>query len=111
MVGESLKSKDREDFYHDKSYFADMARNARFKNVTLPQEGDGHEAPPRHEEEGRRGGGADEGDAEEVSPSWALISKGRVSWRIDSSTATCGPVRWLSVCRAFCISVSYICTH
>ena len=75
------------------------------------EEGDGHEAPPRHEEEGRAGGGADEGDAEEVSPSWALISKGRVSWRIDSSTATCGTVRWLSVCKAFCISVSFICTH
>ena len=45
------------------------------------EEGDGHDAPPRHEEEGRAGGGADEGDAEEVSPSWALTSKGRVSWR------------------------------
>merc|ERR1712075_21204 len=75
------------------------------------EEGDGHEAPPRHEEEGRAGGGADEGDAEEVSPSWAHISKGRVSWRIDSSTATCGTVRWLTVCRAFCISVSFMCTH
>ena len=49
------------------------------------EEGDGHEAPPRHEEEGRAGGGADEGDAEEVSPSWALISKGRVSLRIFRS--------------------------
>ena len=45
------------------------------------EEGDGHEAPPRHEEEGRAGGGADEGDTEKVSPSWALTSKGRVSWR------------------------------
>ena len=37
------------------------------------EEGDGHEAPPRHEEEGRAGGGADEGDAEEVSLSWAEL--------------------------------------
>ena len=38
------------------------------------EEGDGHDASPRHEEEVRAGGGADEGDADEVSPSWALTS-------------------------------------
>ena len=42
------------------------------------QEGEGHEGheAPRHEEEEGRGsgGGADEGNAEEVSLSWALSS-------------------------------------
>merc|ERR1712138_258666 len=65
-------------------------------NAQGRQEGEGHEGheAPRHEEEEGRGsgGGADEGDAEEVSLSWALTSNGTRLCREApiSSTATCG---------------------
>ena len=65
-------------------------------NICRRQEGEGHEGheAPRHEEEEGRGcgGGADEGDAEEVSLSWVLTSHGtrlcRDAPRIGSSTTT-----------------------